>query len=154
MSTNFAKTLVWKQDYDVILWRHKQRTPNTNDYPMPLNETPPLGGPWPTGGQQAVFGGPWHHFAYATGWAMAHWWATGGFWWAMAPFRILVCLNSLRDGEKHLSWTWNIADDAMALNRFLSSFPSFCLFQIAKHIRRDFVCTIVSSDTRIEQYAT
>jgi len=23
------------------LWRHKQRTPNTNDYPMPLNETPP-----------------------------------------------------------------------------------------------------------------
>ena len=42
MSTNFAKTLVWKQDYDVILWRHKQRTPNTNDYPMPLNETPPM----------------------------------------------------------------------------------------------------------------
>ena len=41
MSTNFAKTLVWKQDYDVILWRHKQRTPNTNDYPLPLNETPP-----------------------------------------------------------------------------------------------------------------
>ena len=42
MSTNFAKTLVWKQDYDVILWRHKQRTPNTNNYPMPLNETPPM----------------------------------------------------------------------------------------------------------------
>ena len=42
MSTNFAKTLVWKQDYDVILWRHKQRTPNTNDYPMPLNEPPPM----------------------------------------------------------------------------------------------------------------
>ena len=41
MSTNFAKTLVWKQDYDVISWRHKQGTPNTNDYPMPLNETPP-----------------------------------------------------------------------------------------------------------------
>jgi len=41
MSTNFTKTLVWKQDCDVILWRHKQRTPNTNDYPMPLNETPP-----------------------------------------------------------------------------------------------------------------
>ena len=40
MSTNFAKTLVWKQDYNVILWRYKQRTPNTNDYPMPLNETP------------------------------------------------------------------------------------------------------------------
>jgi len=19
---------------------------------------------------------------------MAHWWATGGFWWAMAPFRV------------------------------------------------------------------
>jgi len=42
MSTNFAKTLVWKQDYDIILWRHKQRTPNTNDYPMPLNELPPM----------------------------------------------------------------------------------------------------------------
>ena len=41
MSTNFAKTLVWKQDYDVKLWRHKQRTTNTNDYPMSLNETPP-----------------------------------------------------------------------------------------------------------------
>jgi len=40
MSTNFAKTLVWKQDYDVVLWRHKQRTPNTYDYPMPLNEPP------------------------------------------------------------------------------------------------------------------
>jgi len=32
MSTKFAKTLVWKQDYDVILWRHKERTTNTNDY--------------------------------------------------------------------------------------------------------------------------
>jgi len=42
MSTNFAKTLAWKQDYDVILWRHKQRTTNTNDYPMPLNEPPPM----------------------------------------------------------------------------------------------------------------
>ena len=41
MSTNFAKMLVWKQDYYVILWRHKQLTPNTNDYPMPLNEPPP-----------------------------------------------------------------------------------------------------------------
>jgi len=40
MSTNFAKTLVWKHNYDVKLWRHKQRTPSTNDYPMPLNETP------------------------------------------------------------------------------------------------------------------
>jgi len=39
MSTNFAKTLVWKQDYDVKLWRHKQRTTNTNDYPISLNET-------------------------------------------------------------------------------------------------------------------
>jgi len=41
MLTNFAKTLVWKQDYDVKLWRHNERTPNTNDYPMPLNETLP-----------------------------------------------------------------------------------------------------------------
>jgi len=23
MSTNFAKTLVWKHEYDVKLWRHK-----------------------------------------------------------------------------------------------------------------------------------
>ena len=41
VSRNFVKTLVWEQVYDVILWRHKQRTPNTNDYPMPLNEPPP-----------------------------------------------------------------------------------------------------------------
>ena len=40
MSTNFAKTLVWKHDYDAKLWRHKQRTPNTNDHHMTLNETP------------------------------------------------------------------------------------------------------------------
>jgi len=26
VSTNFAETLVWKQDYDVKLRRHKQRT--------------------------------------------------------------------------------------------------------------------------------
>jgi len=50
MSKYFAKTLVWKQDYDVKLWRHNLRTPNTNDYPMPLNETP-----------------PWKLSAYATG---------------------------------------------------------------------------------------
>jgi len=40
MSTNFSKTLVWKHEYDVKLWRHKERTPNTNDHRMPLNETP------------------------------------------------------------------------------------------------------------------
>jgi len=40
MSTNFAKTLVWKHEYDVKLWHHKERTPNTNDYHMPLNENP------------------------------------------------------------------------------------------------------------------
>jgi len=55
MSTNFAKTLFWKQDYDVKLWRHKQRTPNTNDYPMPLNEAP-----------------PWKVSAYATGCTRRH----------------------------------------------------------------------------------
>ena len=37
---NFAKTLVWKNEYDVKLWRHKNRTPQTNDHHMPLNETP------------------------------------------------------------------------------------------------------------------
>jgi len=40
MSTNFAKTLVWKHEYDVKLWRHKDRTPHTNDHHMPLNEHP------------------------------------------------------------------------------------------------------------------
>jgi len=40
MSTNFAKTLVWKYAYDVKLWRHKQHTPNANDHHMSLNETP------------------------------------------------------------------------------------------------------------------
>ena len=41
MSKKLAKTLVWKYDYDVKLWRHKQRTPNINDHHMPLNEIPP-----------------------------------------------------------------------------------------------------------------
>jgi len=36
VSTNFA----WKHEYDVKLWRQKQRTPNTNDHHMPQNETP------------------------------------------------------------------------------------------------------------------
>jgi len=40
MSTNFAKELVWKHEYDVKLWRHKDTTPGTNDHHMPLNETP------------------------------------------------------------------------------------------------------------------
>jgi len=40
MSTNFAKTLVWKHEYDVKLWRHKDRTPKTNGHHMPLNEPP------------------------------------------------------------------------------------------------------------------
>ena len=42
MSTNFAKTLIWKHEYDVKVWRHKQRTPNANDHHMPLNEKPPM----------------------------------------------------------------------------------------------------------------
>jgi len=41
MSTNFAKTLVWKHGNDVKLWRDKQRTPNTNDHHMTLNQNPP-----------------------------------------------------------------------------------------------------------------
>jgi len=40
VSTNFAQTSVWKHEYDVKLWRHKQRSSNTNDHRMPLNETP------------------------------------------------------------------------------------------------------------------
>jgi len=41
MSTNFAKTLVSRHDYDVKLRRHKDHKPQTNDHHMPLNETPP-----------------------------------------------------------------------------------------------------------------
>ena len=40
MSTNFAKTLFWKHEYDVKLQRHKERTPNANDHHMPLYENP------------------------------------------------------------------------------------------------------------------
>ena len=36
MSTNFA----WNHEYDVKFWRHKKRTPNTNDHHMLLNEPP------------------------------------------------------------------------------------------------------------------
>jgi len=28
----WSKTLVWKQDYDIKLWRQRQRTSNTNDH--------------------------------------------------------------------------------------------------------------------------
>jgi len=42
LSTNFAKTLVWKHEYDVKLFRQKERTPSTNVHHMPLNETPPM----------------------------------------------------------------------------------------------------------------
>jgi len=42
MPTNVAKTFVWKYDYDAKLWRHKKRTPNTNDHHMPLNEPPSM----------------------------------------------------------------------------------------------------------------
>ena len=42
MSTNFAKTLIRQYEYDVKLLRHKQRTPNTNDHHMSLNETTQL----------------------------------------------------------------------------------------------------------------
>jgi len=31
--------LVLKYDYDVKLWRHKERTPKIKDHQMPLNET-------------------------------------------------------------------------------------------------------------------
>ena len=33
--------LVWKHGHVVKLWRHKQRTPNTNDHHMTLNQKPP-----------------------------------------------------------------------------------------------------------------
>jgi len=40
VSTNFAKMLVWKHEYDMKLWCHKQRTRNTNDHHIPLNDPP------------------------------------------------------------------------------------------------------------------
>jgi len=39
VSTNFAKTLICKREYDVILWRHKQRISNNNDHKTPLFNT-------------------------------------------------------------------------------------------------------------------
>ena len=38
-STNFAKTLVCKREYDVILWRHHQRISSNNDHHTPLFNT-------------------------------------------------------------------------------------------------------------------
>jgi len=38
MSTNLAKTMVWKQDYDIKLCRHEQLTSNKNDHHLLLNE--------------------------------------------------------------------------------------------------------------------
>ena len=37
-----SQNVVWKHEYDVKLWRHKQRKPNTSDHRMPLNETPSM----------------------------------------------------------------------------------------------------------------
>ena len=39
VSTNFAKPLVCKREYDVILWHHKQRIPSNNDHHTPLLNT-------------------------------------------------------------------------------------------------------------------
>jgi len=41
MSTNFTKTLVWKQDYDVKFWRHKQRTNKYKWLPYVTEWNPP-----------------------------------------------------------------------------------------------------------------
>jgi len=39
VSTNFAKTLICKREYDVILWRHKERISNNNDHYTPMLNT-------------------------------------------------------------------------------------------------------------------
>jgi len=39
VSTNFAKTLVCKREYDVILWPHKLHISSSNDHHMPLLNT-------------------------------------------------------------------------------------------------------------------
>jgi len=36
VSSDFAKTLVWKREHDVILWRYEQRTSSNNDNHAPL----------------------------------------------------------------------------------------------------------------------
>ena len=36
------QNVVWKHEYDVKLWHHKQRTPNANDQHMSLNEPHPM----------------------------------------------------------------------------------------------------------------
>ena len=36
VSKNFAKTLDLKREFDVTVWRHKQRTPSNNDHYKPL----------------------------------------------------------------------------------------------------------------------
>jgi len=39
VSTNFAKTLFCKYEYNVILWRHKLRISSNNDHHTPLLNT-------------------------------------------------------------------------------------------------------------------
>jgi len=39
VSTNFARILDCKREYDVILWRHKQRISSNNDHHTPLLNT-------------------------------------------------------------------------------------------------------------------
>jgi len=36
VSTNFAKTLDWKREFNIAVWRHKQRIPSNNDRQTPL----------------------------------------------------------------------------------------------------------------------
>jgi len=36
VSTNFAKMLICKREYDVILWRHKQHLSSNNCHYTPL----------------------------------------------------------------------------------------------------------------------
>jgi len=39
VSTHFAKIMICKREYDVILWRHRQRISNNNDHYTPLLNT-------------------------------------------------------------------------------------------------------------------
>jgi len=39
VSANFAEALVCKREYDVILWRHKQRISSNNGYHTPMLKT-------------------------------------------------------------------------------------------------------------------
>jgi len=64
VSTNFAKTSVWKREYDIVLWRRKQCISSKNDHHTPLLTTRIR-----KGGIQSS-SRPGHHQTYARHWLL------------------------------------------------------------------------------------